>query len=435
MSDAAIIRQLNSLRLDSLIVEQHKNGRMNLPASFLKEWREMYHYAKALLENQRRGLLVRKMARLLFEIALSLATVNEDGRPNYYQYTNARLLDWFLSPELKTLTELKVQARVGIFVMLQDLLEFEARTLGGLEQNLLVNFDKISAHKRQDAIADAMKVMLASVSGPSIQEVMHFENLEQYAKQPSRLSAVVHFSCMPLTQNHDEVVFIRVLHASELCFYGIRLCLTVAIEAIKARQMIVASRELKDAASIARLLHKVLQVLLTMPVEHFAQFRDLTGKASAIQSMSYHLMDIFLRGVNTEKAEHFKAVEQLKPLLRYAHPKFMSLRTCLDYLAEMSSEWSDVYAAARELDTHLLTWRGLHLGFAKRYIPFGQGGTGGTTGASYLQKHLKMGLFAETEPDYSLIQEMFPELELPGTARVATGITVAPPPEIISAKA
>jgi hypothetical protein len=62
---------------------------------------------------------------------------------------------------------------------------------------------------------------------------------------------------------------------------------------------------------------------------------------------------------------------------------------------------------ARVLDRHLLSWRGLHLSFALRYLPPEAMGTGGTAGPSYLQKFFRQSLFADTEPDFELIDEIF----------------------------
>jgi hypothetical protein len=62
---------------------------------------------------------------------------------------------------------------------------------------------------------------------------------------------------------------------------------------------------------------------------------------------------------------------------------------------------------ARMLDRHLLSWRGLHLSFALRYLPPEAPGTGGTAGPSYLQKFFRQSLFTDTEPDFALIEEIF----------------------------
>lgn len=425
MSDAAIAKQLNSLNLKELVDEQRHRGRMHLPASFRQYWTSQYHLATDLLADDRRGVLVRKLAGLLRELTFSIATVPAGDHPNYYQYTDAHLLDWFLAPELATLGDLKTRCLKGMYLLLRDLLDFEARSLAGFETTLRESFDRETVHRREDVLRSAVHLLVEVRQSSHEDDTPHFGTIEQYALQPSRESAMLHFSCMPLTQNHDEVVFLRTLHGSELCFFGIRLCLTAAIELIKTEEILDAAKELAQAVSFSRLLHKILQVLRTMPVTHFAQFRDFTGKASALQSANYHLMEIFFRGVNTDKANHFAQVDRLRPLLRFAHNGFVSLQKAISAHGSENGDWEAVLDAARQLDRQLLTWRGLHLSFAKLYIPAGGPGTGGTSGAEYLQRHLKGGLFVDTEPDWNAIQSMFPELELPGADRVRPGLSVA----------
>jgi tryptophan 2,3-dioxygenase len=435
MSDVSIRAALNELDLRELIEVQRRCGRMYLPGEFKRFWAAQHNHAKELTSDTRRGPLVKRMAQLLYEITFSLATVPEGGKPNYYQYIDVGLLDWYLGAKLAKLPEIKSRGLEGVYFLLRDLLEFEARSLGGFERNHRENLDREKVHRRIDEIARAIQ-LLHILRDPSFEcDTPHFMTLEQYADEPSKLCAMLHFSCMPLTQNHDEVAFIRVLHGSELCFLGVRVALATAIEAIKSGNGAAATHELNDAVEFVLVLQKLLRVLKTMPVEHFAHFRDYTGKASALQSMGYHLMDIYLRGVNTQKAEHFKAVDQLKVLLRYTDPRFVSLKQALARCDEQASEWQEVFKVSRELDRQLLTWRGLHLSFAKVYIPAGLPGTGGTSGAPYLKKHLHTGIFNDTEPDWDLLREVFPEVEPPGEFRVRSGISISPSKSLLAGSA
>jgi hypothetical protein len=82
---------------------------------------------------------------------------------------------------------------------------------------------------------------------------------------------------------------------------------------------------------------------------------------------------------------------------------------------------------ARLLDKHLLSWRGLHLSFALRYLPPDAMGTGGTAGPSYLQKFFRQSLFADTEPDFGLIEEIFGgSLKIEEIFRAQSGTRIAP---------
>ncbi len=170
-----------------------------------------------------------------------------------------------------------------------------------------------------------------------------------------------------------------------------------------------AIEELNQAAAIAQLLHKLLLVLRTMPVRHFASFRDATGSASAIQSKIYHLMEIYLKGVSQSKMHLLMRSAHMRSLLRFDHPKFVSLRVALSRCSAPSEERQELFESAQRLDRNLLTWRGLHWSFARLYIPNGGPGTGGTPGADYLRRYLADGIFPEAEPDWTVIRHAVPE--------------------------
>ena len=87
--------------------------------------------------------------------------------------------------------------------------------------------------------------------------------------------------------------------------------------------------------------------------------------------------------------------------------------------------WKQVIAVSQILDQQLLTWRGLHLAFAKAYLPPHQTGTGATSGAAYLEKYLHAGLFVETRVDLDIVEEMFAEFpEIPNMFRVPSHVGV-----------
>jgi tryptophan 2,3-dioxygenase len=246
-------------------------------------------------------------------------------------------------------------------------------------------------------------------------------------RAPSRLPALIQLTAVPLTRCHDERLFLRVLQASELCFLGLRQTVAAAIERIKARDPVLATSDIERAMRFSSLLAGLLKVLRTMPVEHFAGFRLNTGKASAIQSINFQLLDILLHGANTDKTADLLRVAHLKGVLRFCDSRFVSLRDGLRTLAGTGGAWDALADAAGRFDRQLLTWRGLHLSFAKTYIPNHGPGTGGTTGAAYLRKHLLRGLFDNQEPDWAVIEELFPDDGgTPSQDRVRPGVAVAP---------
>lgn len=409
MRDTKLVEELNKLPINDLIKVQEKYGRLALPSDFRKFWTQEYDRANEILDNDGRGLRAKRVARLLKIVTYSIATVDPPEQPSYYQYTDAHVLDWFLAPGLCTVSDLRARILLGIRYLLKDLSRFEGNTLGGDEANHLASVSLEDIRNRLAQIKSVFQpindlALDCHVEANWDVDLAHYKSIEGYVDEPTHLSALVYFSCFALTQFHDEVVFIRVLHASELCFFAIRLCLIAAIEAIKFGDSLTAESEIRLAVGFAKLLHLFLKVLRTMPPNHFGDFRDYTGKASALQSKAYHELDIYLRGVNMSKREHFEKIDYLAPLLRYADPRFISLKDALARIAG-DGTWDPVVMAARELDKQLFTWRGLHLAFAKRYIT-GQG-TGGTDGARYLETHLKAGIFDGTSMDWDLVAQVF----------------------------
>ena len=93
MSDTDIRKQLNELDVGGLLDEQRKTGRLALSPEFREQWKDKHRYATALLSDERRGLLVKKMARLLYEITYSIATVSEGEKPTI---TNTRTLGFWI---------------------------------------------------------------------------------------------------------------------------------------------------------------------------------------------------------------------------------------------------------------------------------------------------------------------------------------------------
>ena len=432
MSDTQLAKTISDLPIQELRTIQRHCGRLALPAKTTKFWRKQHELARSILRDDGRGPRVKRLAELLFNITYSISTVAPEEKPNYYQYTDVHLLDWYLAANIATVRDLRARAVLGIYYTMRDLVTFESNSLANVEKNSQLRLSAALIHKRMSEISSVFPACEELAAGMNCDickwdiDLVHHQSIANYVDEPHHLGALVHFSCFPLTQSHDEIVFIRTLHASELCFYGIRVSLIAAIEALKGGDRATALRELQYAGAFAHILHLTLMVLRTMPPEHFADFRDYTGKASALQSKAYHELDIYLHGVTVTKQEHFAKISYLNTLLRYSHPRFVSLKDAVALVKQ--DEWSDVIEAARALDKQLLTWRGLHLGFARRYLPQGAPGTGGTSGADYLARYLHGGVFEDTTPDWDVVRNLFPEIDQVPTprSRIASHRGIAP---------
>ncbi|HEV7746369.1 MAG TPA: hypothetical protein VGO56_15340 [Pyrinomonadaceae bacterium] len=417
---------LNQMRLEPLMEVQCCVGRQYLFPSFRTEWAAAHAFATAIAEDPNRSELTRDMGRVLSAATYFVGNVAVGRQPNYYEYMDGQLLDWYLGPESERTDSLVRRSVVGIHALLKALRRFETNSLKGWAGHNLEDFDETQVQLRISLIDEVLD-KTRQLGAPDFDDPVSLSDpLESFAVSPSRVSALIHLSGVSLTQSHDEVLFVRVLQVSELCFLGIRVKVGLAIAAIISDSPRVAVQELQTATGFAVLLRDLLRVLRTMPVAHFATFRELTGKASALQSVGFHLMDTLLHGLNTEKLEHFRRLEHFKPVLSFCDKGFVSLKQAMLSTNERRPKWREVWTACRQLDRDLLTWRGLHLGFAKRYIPHGAPGTGGTSGANYLLQHLFRGVFDDHQPDWDSVHEMFPEIAWLDHTRETRSVLIVP---------
>jgi tryptophan 2,3-dioxygenase len=432
--DGLIREELRQFQVAELYSVQRRHGRASLPPDFVAQWVQVFNRASEVTEDRSRGWLVRKVANFIVTVTRSIVDLSKVPRPTYYPYTDVAVLDWYLGKRYEKLSLLQQRAAEGLHYLLQDLLDFESRSLDGSEKHHPRHFDQAICVRRIASIKEAIEAYdtLAKnvhelTGSDSRGEARQFETFEDYALEPSRVSGLVHFSCFPQTDFHDEYLFIRIIHISELCFYGIRSCIVEAIESLRRDHKPAAVLSLKRAQAFAQILQAGFKVMRTMPPEHFKDFREATGDSSAINSRNYQLMELYFRGMNAAKKAHFNETPHLRFLISCAHPLFLHLGTALAKLDENAPDCAELFAAARLLDRQLLSWRGAHLFFAKVYLADIPVGTGGTAGAPYLQKVLNAGLFSDTRFDEAYLAELFPNFgEIIDAARVPSSRTIAP---------
>lgn len=429
MSDMVLRKELSSLDVQACIREQHAHGRSGLSDEFLQFWAREHRRAVAILTDPPRGHVVRRLARVLEVATRSIANLAVNRKPRYYTYTDVHVLDWYLGSLRAPFRELRTRSVRGILLLLRDLVRFEAESIAGIEKHHTEKFDQDNINKRIQLVraafvgAEELYVGLGGSLSEINYDTTHFPKLDGYAEDPGLGSGVVHFTCFPQTSFHDEVVFLRTIHVSEFCFLGLRMSFVEATENPANDQ--VQTEALRDALGFASILHRMFKVLRTMPPERFKDFRDATGDASAVQSRNYQLMDIHFRGLDSRKRAHLQEDPLLNDLALFQHKQFIHLGNIVRNSATASPS---VVAIAKALDTQLLSWRGLHLAFAKAYLDPAQPGTGATVGAAYLEQFLKSGLFEDTPFDLAAIDDLFGDLpEIPLMfRRVSPAIGISP---------
>jgi tryptophan 2,3-dioxygenase len=234
----------------------------------------------------------------------------------------------------------------------------------------------------------------------------------------------------PLTQAHDEHLFIAVHHVSEVWLDLIVRELHAAMTLLQAG---VTDAPLKMLSRVVRAQEQMTnawEVLKTLTPVDYLQFRGAFGQASGFQSAGYRMMEFLLGNRNPAMlGPHGHRPELHGPLLAamsapsvydlalrllaargfvlpaevlerdYASPYAGHPAVLAAWLAvyrDPQTHW-DLYELAEKLidvEDNFRRWRFNHLTTVERTIGF-KAGSGGTSGAGYLRRALETVLFPE----------------------------------------
>ncbi len=247
----------------------------------------------------------------------------------------------------------------------------------------------------------------------------------QYLRLDQLLSAQ-----QPLSEQHDEMLFIIIHQASEL---WIKLCLheiTAAIDCVRRDDLGPSFKMLARVSRIQSQLVQSWDVLSTLTPSDYSRFRNQLGRASGFQSHQYRLLEFSLGNKNADMIEVHRhdvaAYEALRRALVAPSLYDESLRLLSrrgydipkDYVdrdfsepyqpsKQVTAAWLGVYHSVAEhwdlyelaeklvdLDYKFQLWRFSHMKTVERIIGYKRG-TGGTGGVSYLAKALELRFFPE----------------------------------------
>lgn len=234
----------------------------------------------------------------------------------------------------------------------------------------------------------------------------------------------------PLSDTHDELLFIVIHQASEL---WIKLCLH---ELEAARQAIIADRlgsAFKMMARVARVQQQLIQsweVLATITPADYSAMRGKLGGSSGFQSVQYRLLEYMLgakkaamlaahdgdapaQAVLTDALARPSLYDEALRLLArrgfaipadrlerdFTQPYVASpvVETAWQAVYQDPDRWWDLYELAEklvDLEYRVQLWRFGHLKTIERIIGFKRG-TGGTAGVPYLAKVIDDVFFPE----------------------------------------
>ena len=223
----------------------------------------------------------------------------------------------------------------------------------------------------------------------------------------------------PLSDLHDELLFIVIHQTKELWLKEMLHELRLAIELVVEDQFAPAYKALARVSRIQSVMTLSWDVLSTLtPVDYLA-FRHVLGTSSGFQSGQFRELEYrlglkderYLKHHPADGDEHARLVEALEqPSLREAATDALerggfdlgdrseqALTAAWLEVYRHADRWFELYQLAEKLvdiDDSLAAWRHKHVLTVERIIG-DRPGTGGSAGAPYLRSTLEKRVFPE----------------------------------------
>ena len=234
----------------------------------------------------------------------------------------------------------------------------------------------------------------------------------------------------PLSNQHDEMMFIVVHQVSELWMRLVLHEMNFVLECVVKDDLDPSFKALRRISQVQDQLFGVWSVLATMTPSDYTLFRNVLGRSSGFQSVQYRLLEFCLGNKNADmirvhqrnavdyerlkRALHAPSLydEVLRLLSRRGYGVPVELRDrdfSEPYVASkaVAGAWLGVYHNAQkdwdlyelaeglvDLEHRFQLWRFQHMKTVERIIGH-KPGTGGTGGVSYLAKALDLRFFPE----------------------------------------
>jgi tryptophan 2,3-dioxygenase len=231
-------------------------------------------------------------------------------------------------------------------------------------------------------------------------------------------------------EHHDELLFIIQHQTTELWLKLMLHELASARDLLRADELPQALKRVARVKHIQRTLTEQWSVLATLTPTEYAEFRGFLGNSSGFQSYQYRAVEFVLGNKNRRMLSVFESDatanalltelleapsiydEFLRYLARAGHPVpqhildrdvteawvfDQELVAVIRAIYEDAHENWAAYEACEELvdlEENFQLWRFRHLKTVQRTIGM-KTGTGGSTGAAFLQKALELTFFPE----------------------------------------
>jgi tryptophan 2,3-dioxygenase len=234
----------------------------------------------------------------------------------------------------------------------------------------------------------------------------------------------------PRSSHHDEMLFIIQHQTSELWMKLLVHELAAAIVHVRADELAPCFKILARAKQVQRQLFEQWAVLETLTPSEYAQFRDVLGPASGLQSHQFRAIEFMLGNKQAARVNLFDFDLNVKSFLEKLLNSPSLYDEFLRYLARagmpvpqerVERDWTQpyerhdgvvavfktIYEAPEshwheydmceklvDLEENFQLWRFRHVKTVERVIGFKRG-TGGTAGVAFLRKTLETPLFPE----------------------------------------
>jgi len=226
-------------------------------------------------------------------------------------------------------------------------------------------------------------------------------------------------SQQPLSDLHDEMLFIVIHQTKELWMKELLHELRLAISLVQADRFAEAYKAMARISRIQAVMTLSWDVLSTLTPVDYLKFRDVLGTSSGFQSAQFREIEFRLGLKEPNFVNHYGegSAEQAalkaalsEPSLREAAHAALEragfdlgdrsveavARAWLEVYRD-AEKWFDLYELAEKLvdiDDALAAWRHKHVLTVERIIGNKQG-TGGSAGAPYLRATLEKRVFPE----------------------------------------
>ena len=234
----------------------------------------------------------------------------------------------------------------------------------------------------------------------------------------------------PVSDQHDEMLFIIIHQAKELWLKQIIHELNLALDLVGADKVIEVHKNLSRVSRIQAVMTQSWDILSTMTPADYLKFRDVLGTSSGFQSAQFRtvefLLGIRLEGHLSNQADGSEGHRMMREALNrpslwdeanralarggFELPPAVLERTwstAYQPNEEVERAWAQIYRDPDrywpfyqlaeklvDIDDAFATWRHKHVLTVERIIGFKKG-TGGTPGVPYLQSTLAKRAFPE----------------------------------------